>query len=235
MAALLAAEFNVSEDAIRRDLRALAAAGRCRRTYGGALPVSPASRPMIERVDANGTRKRALARAAAELVQPGEVVFLDNGSTNLALATALPVLPGLTIATNAVLIAAELLRRGHPRVIMIGGSVDPDVGGCIDAHAVADVQRLRPDRCFLGACAVSSRDGFAAFEYGDAVFKREILARSHAATVLATTDKLETGAPHAVADLSDVTDLVIEHDAPVDVRAALTAAGSHLLVADQPD
>ncbi|WP_306171041.1 DeoR family transcriptional regulator, partial [Burkholderia pseudomallei] len=75
-AAALAAEFHVSEDAIRRDLRALAAEGRCRRVYGGALPVTPACAPMAARIDAARERKAALARTAASLIERGELLFL---------------------------------------------------------------------------------------------------------------------------------------------------------------
>ena len=62
VAAALAVEFEVSEDAIRRDLRALAAEGRCRRVYGGALPLSKAMTPMTERMEEARDRKQALAR-----------------------------------------------------------------------------------------------------------------------------------------------------------------------------
>ena len=64
VAAALAQEFDVSEDAIRRDLRALAAEGRCRRVYGGALPVTPGTQPMFARIDESRGRKEALARRA---------------------------------------------------------------------------------------------------------------------------------------------------------------------------
>ena len=74
----LAEEFSVSPDAIRRDLRALAAEGRCRRVYGGALPISPASSPIIGRVGEARERKAALAAAAVGLIRPGEFVFLDQ-------------------------------------------------------------------------------------------------------------------------------------------------------------
>src|ERR1700742_3990116 len=83
VAAALALEFEVSEDAIRRDLRALAAEGRCRRVYGGALPLAKAAIPMRARMDDGRDRKHALARKAASLIRPGQLVFLDSGSTNL--------------------------------------------------------------------------------------------------------------------------------------------------------
>lgn len=235
VAASLASEFRVSEDAIRRDLRALATAGRCRRTYGGALPVSPASAPIQARLEEEPTRKRALALAAVRLVRPGQVLFLDSGSTNVALAGVLPDLPGLSVVTNAVPVAAELLRRRPGlRTVLIGGTVDPEVGGCVDAQALAEVQRLSPDLCFLGACALSRQHGVAAFHYADATFKREVLRRSRDVALLVTSAKLETRAPHAIARLDAIGHLVLEHDAPSAALARLAESGAAILVADRP-
>ena len=124
VAAALALEFEVSEDAIRRDLRALAAEGRCRRVYGGALPLSKATAPMAARMEEARDRKQALARKAASLVKPGQFVFLDSGSTNLALVSCLPEDFELTIATNSIDIAAAALRRSDLRLIMVGGDVN---------------------------------------------------------------------------------------------------------------
>jgi DeoR/GlpR family transcriptional regulator of sugar metabolism len=232
-AADLAAEFGMSEDAIRRDLRALAAEGRCRRTYGGALPLSPASAPMLERAAVDQPRKRALALAAARLIQPGQVVFLDNGSTNLALAAVLSEVPGLTVVTNAVLIAAELMRRPGVRTILIGGTIDRDVGGCVDARALIDLRRLAPDCCFLGTCALSEREGLAAFHHADAVFKRELVRRSRTVAAMIATEKLDTRAPYGIAPLGALGHLVVEHDMPAAARARLAAAGPAVVVADR--
>src|SRR3954453_16923524 len=86
VATSLAAEFHVSEDAIRRDLRALASEGGCRRVYGGALPLAGGMTPMAARIGQDRERKLALARTTARTIRHGEFLFLDSGSTNLALA-----------------------------------------------------------------------------------------------------------------------------------------------------
>lgn len=240
VASALAEEFHVSEDAIRRDLRALAAEGRCRRVYGGALPlerhvpVSPASTSMAVRIGEDGERKLALARVAAALVQHGECVFLDSGSSNLAIVHFLPSQLDLTVATNSVHIAAEVMQRGDLPLILTGGTVDLAVGGCIDAHAIAQVGLLNIDRCFLGACAVAAGSGIAAFDPADASFKRALLAASTHVVVMATNDKLETRAPHRIAAVSGVDQLIVEHDASVVALAALVQAGAALLSAAPP-
>src|ERR1035437_8988748 len=86
----LAQQFCTSEDTIRRDLRELAAAGRCHRVYGGALPIPPASTSLAERVAVLPTRKQALGVTLASLMPAGQVIFVDAGSTNLAAVRALP-------------------------------------------------------------------------------------------------------------------------------------------------
>lgn len=229
----LAVEFDVSEDAVRRDLRALAAQGLCRRVYGGALPISPGAVPMSARAVADQEVKRLLAGAAAKTVQPGEFLFLDSGSTNLALAEFLPEDADLTVATNSVDIAAAILRRQDIRLIVIGGMADPVVGGCIDAVAVQALVRMRFDRAFIGACAISD-DGVGAEHFEDASFKRVVLASSACSLILVTNDKIGKTAAHLVASAEQIDMVVIEFSATPGQRAALDAAGCrNILVAGQ--
>ena len=232
VAAALALEFEVSEDAIRRDLRALAAEGRCRRVYGGALPLSKA--PMATRIEEARDRKRALARKAASLVQPGQFVFLDSGSTNLALIACLPEEFELTIATNSIDIAAAALRRPDLRLILIGGLVDSSVGGCVDASATLSVAQMNIDLGIIGACAVSFTAGISAHDLSDAIFKRGVLAASRKNLVLVTTEKLGARAPHRVAELKDIDAFVVEHDADADALGELATAAREILMADRP-
>lgn len=135
-AATLAAEFGVSEDAIRRDLRALAADGLCRRVYGGALPISPANTPMTQRIKEGQEKKTVLAEIAVSTIQPDEFIFLDNSSTHLVLASLLPKEYNLTVATSSILIGSALLTRKDLSLILIGGSVNNQIGGSVDASAL---------------------------------------------------------------------------------------------------
>src|SRR5476651_532216 len=100
----LAAWLKVSEDTIRRDLRDLAAAGLCQKVYGGALrlplPPAPNDGTLSQRRDHRAAAKSRLAQAAATLIAPGSLVFIDAGSTNLGIAAALPDVP-LTVVANA--------------------------------------------------------------------------------------------------------------------------------------
>jgi DeoR/GlpR family transcriptional regulator of sugar metabolism len=234
VAAALALEFDVSEDAIRRDLRALAAEGRCRRVYGGALPLSKATAPMATRMEEARDRKHALARKAASLVQPGQFVFLDSGSTNLALIACLPEDFELTIATNSIDIASAALRRPDLRLVMVGGLVNSSVGGCVDASATLSVGQMNIDLGVIGACAVSFTAGISAHDLSDAIFKRGVLAASRKNLVLVTTEKLGARAPHRVAEVKDIDAFVVEQDVDAEALGELATAACEILIADRP-
>jgi len=115
VAAELARRYAVSEDSIRRDLRELAAQGLCQRVYGGAVLPPPKERPLRERLTRDRGDKAELAARVCALLQPGQVVLLDAGSTNLAIAQQLPAALGLTVITNAPQIATAASLKHWPR------------------------------------------------------------------------------------------------------------------------
>lgn len=228
----LAAEFNVSEDTIRRDLRDLAAAGLCERVYGGALPIAPATGTSLsERVAMAPERKAELARVAVGLIRPGMTVFLDAGSTNLAIAQLIEPDLRVTVVTNTPLIAAELMEKPGIDLILLGGPLNRAVGAAVGARAQRDAELLRPDLCFLGTCGADAAAGLTAIHFEDAEFKRLIASRSRRLIVAITNDKLGTAAAHAIVGIDDKATLVFEADAPVEHRAAFEAKGAKILTA----
>jgi len=231
----LAAEFGVSEDSVRRDLRELAAQGLCRRVYGGALPVPVTVPPLKQRRVEHTGRKQALARKAATLVRPGQVLLIDAGSTNAAIAAALPERCGLTVVTNAPDVALALLDREGFEIQLIGGRVDPRIGGALGAQAVKELQRVRADLCFPGACALDVAGGLWGFDSEESLFKRAMVEASSETVVAVTSDKLGAVATHRVAGLAEVHHLVVEHDVDKATRSAYGARGVAVHRADAAD
>ncbi|PNU05539.1 DeoR/GlpR family DNA-binding transcription regulator [Novosphingobium guangzhouense] len=228
----LASEFAVSEDAIRRDLRALAAAGACRRVYGGAVPLASGALPIAARLNDGLAQKRALAKAAISLIPRGSFVFLDNGSTNVMAAEVLPDDENLSVGTNSIEAAATLAARQDLPVLLVGGGVDPAIGGCVDGAAIEAVSRLNIDVCLLGACALSPQGGASAFDAGDTAFKRALVSRSRCTIVLVLNDKLGARAPHQIVDLTGIDHVVVPHDAPEHFVSEMEMAGANVLRAD---
>jgi DeoR/GlpR family transcriptional regulator of sugar metabolism len=226
----LAKEFLVSEDAIRRDLRALAAEGKCKRVYGGGLPIAPDGSSLEHRLANDAKGKQSLALAALSLVSEASTIFLDGGTTNLALAREMPTDRALTIATNSISIASALLDRKNLKVIVLGGEIDRETGAAIGLTAVREAERLSFDLCFLGACAISVSLGLGAFHMADAEFKRTLIARSDRIAALVTADKVETRAPFQVAALGVLDHLVLEFGTPEETASALANAGPKVIL-----
>ncbi len=209
----LAAQFNVSEDTIRRDLRELAKLGVCRRVYGGALLPAPDLGPLTTRSTTGQNRKAHLARAAVDLIKDGQTVFIDAGSTNLAIASALPRDKKLTVVTNAPAIATTLSDHANCTVIVLGGVYDRAKGACLGAPTIRATSQIFADMFILGACGVDATAGVTALDAGEAGIKRMMFEQSSLLLIAATSDKLGTVAPFKIADASRIDHLIIEDDA----------------------
>ena len=228
-ASTLAHEFKISEDAIRRDLRTLAAEGKCRRVYGGALPPLKDERPLSAKVVQAVTQTRELAATAAATVLPGEFLFLDSGNSNLAIVDFLSGNSSLTIATNSIDIASMVLNRGDIPLILVGGAVNAVAGACFDAAAFEIVEKMNIDRCFIDADAVSAQDGLSVYDHSDAAFKRAVLRRSKVRVAVASLEALNRRAPHQIAKGDEIDCLVVQKNVSALVADALTTGGFILI------
>lgn len=231
LASELAAELSTSEHTIRRHLRDLADAGHCKRVYGGALLSSPADQPAAARMRESVDRKASLAETAVSIVRAGQIILLDAGTTNVAIAAALPDNAGLTVVTNSPEACLRLLDRPGFDVILIGGRVGNQVGGSVGATALVQVQQFKADLCFLGACALDSVEGIAAFDAEDAELKRAMIKSSSRVAIAMTSEKLMTSAPFIVAPASTIDYLIVEADLSADRRNALGAVCDTVMVA----
>ena len=222
-----AAQFGVSEDTIRRDLRDLAEAGLVDRVHGGALRKAQLSHRFETRLAQNLDEKKRLAVYALRLIRKGMLLLLDQSTSNLMLARELPADLELTVATPSPDIAVAALDRGIRDLVMIGGKIDAASRGVSGAGALEQIGRLRPDLCFLGACAIDGAAGVTAADYDDACVKRAMIAASARVAVLAAGDKLDTRSSFTVAPLDLLDDLITEI-MPEPARQRYAAAGVEL-------
>ena len=228
----LAQNFGVSEDTVRRDLREMAARGECMRVYGGALLSDSKTVPLKTRIAEDADRKALLARAVVPLLKRGMVVFIDAGSTNLAIARAIPAGLNVTVVTNTPAIAAELTGRADIDLVLIGGKVDPAVGAAIDAMALRQLELMRPDLCVLGVCGVAVETGLSADVFEDAVFKRLACSASQRIVAAITTEKLGHKAAFQVHDFSPPLSLVLERDADRVLVEGVSSRGADVYCGD---
>jgi DeoR/GlpR family transcriptional regulator of sugar metabolism len=206
----MAAEIGIAEDTIRRDLRELAAAGLCQRVYGGALPAAPAAADYATRATVEAESKRRVAAAAAALIQPGNTVLLDGGTTALALTAALPPDLSATIVTHSPTVAAALVTHPTVDVYVLGGRLFKHSAVACGAAAVEAAGRINADLFFLGVTGVHHRAGLTTGDPDEAAMKRALAARAAETYVLASAEKVGAASPFSVLPLSDVAGVITD-------------------------
>ena len=229
----LAREFGVSVETIRRDLRDLQRRGLLDRVYGGAT--RPAGRSSEGSFAARSTRniaaKRAIAALAASLVEPGETIVIDVGTTALEVARALPASFRGRVLTNSVPAALELAAREEIEILLCGGQLRHGDAACSGAHAEAFFAEFYADRAFLGSGGVHPEAGLTDYYPAEVVVRRTIVAHTAASYVLADSSKLGSIAVHRVCPLDRIEAVLTDDAGPAGAYQAVSSAGVTLLQA----
>lgn len=231
LASDLSQRLGVSEDTIRRDLSELAQAGMMQRVHGGALPRSPAEAPYTERLHQSTEAKDAIARAAAGLIHPHQVVILDGGTTNLLVAQHLPADLAATIVTNSPAIAVELSSYPAVEVVLIGGRLFKESLVTVGAAAVTAYSALRADLCLLGVCSLHPQAGITVNDLEESYVKQAMLAGAAAVVALASPEKLGTASHHRVASIDALTTLITSRSVADADLSAYRAVGVEVIQA----
>ncbi|MGT2442287.1 DeoR/GlpR family DNA-binding transcription regulator [Ensifer adhaerens] len=214
----MADELNLSEDTIRRDLREMAAEGLLKRVHGGALPLVPPLPNFAARQEIAGDVKRRLGQKAAAMIEAGQTIFLDGGTSNAEIARALPRDMRLTVVTHSPTIAAEL-ERHEAEVILIGGRLYKHSMVATGAAALAAIAGIRADLFFLGVTAIHPAHGVSTGDFEEAAVKRAILGQAAETYVLATVEKFDAVSPHHVAAIPELSGFIIPNEISDDMLA----------------
>jgi DeoR/GlpR family transcriptional regulator of sugar metabolism len=219
----LSAALGVSQATVRRDLNALAAAGRLRRVHGGAIAVDERlDEPHFDvKAAAFAEQKARIAARAVELLGPDDTVYLDSGSTVLAVARLLHGWTRLTVVTNSLPVANELVGRG-PRLIVVGGELRATSRALVGPLTRLLLEALHVDRALMGTFAFSLEDGLTTTDPAEAYTKQLVLERAREVLLLAASAKLGTRAFVHAGRLEDVDVLVT--DDGLDERASRAIA-----------
>jgi len=184
------------------------------------VSVVPPSGDLAARAEQGSAEKARLGAACARLVKAGSCVFIDAGSTNLALAQALPDDLAFTAVTNTPAIAVALMAHPHCEVIMLGGRLQREVGGSVGITTRQQAAQIAFDQVFLGGCALDPEEGMTVFDYEDAAFKTSLMLRCNDVIIAMTAEKVPGVARYRVAGCEEIAVLVVEPTLPAGMLAA---------------
>lgn len=231
----LVKSLGVSESTVRRDLEALDLAGAVKRTHGGAVYASSEARSMPafdERTASAIAEKRAIGRAAAALIDDGDTVLLDGGTTTLEVARALLGRP-VQVVTNSLPIAHLASSSKETDLILIGGYVYPRTGVALGPLAIAMMQGIRVRRAILGAGGIMA-EGVYNSNLLLVETERQMMACGQEVMIVADRSKFGRLSLAFLCGLDAVRDLVVDAGLSEGDRAMVEAAGVTVHVAPLP-
>jgi len=225
----LASELDTSEDTIRRDLRELAHSGKLQRVHGGALPASQAVGDLQVRAQLSPDDKLELGKVGASMIQPGQVVILDGGTTALQIARHLPQGLRATIVTHSPNVAVEAAACASVEIVVLGGRLFRHSMVNVGASVIDAASQLRADLYFMGATGVHPREGLTTGDREEAAVKRALHRRAAETVVLASTEKLMAASAYVIVPLEAASLVVVPDATPARVARALRAGGDRVL------
>jgi DeoR family fructose operon transcriptional repressor len=205
----LARRFKVSEDTIRRDLRDLENQGLILKTHGGAMKHVAAPKSFENRLEHASKFKSSIGQAAADLVEEGDCLLIDSGTTALSLARSLKVSKA-KILTNSLEVAHVIAATSSFELIVLGGRWD-SLHQLVGAVTVEQLARYRVDKVFLGMPGLDIKNGITVPSEEEAAVKRAMIQIGQQVIGLADHTKLGEVAFAYVAPAS-VIDILVTDD-----------------------
>lgn len=231
--------LRVSQATIRRDLEQLAQQQMITRTRGGAVASGVSyDLPLRYKTARHSAEKQRIGVAAAALVEAGMVVGLNGGTTTTEVARALAEradlggdAEALTVVTNALNIANELLLRSRMKIVVAGGVVRPQSFELVGPLGAALLEEVTMDLALLGVDAVDVELGAAAHHEGEAAMTRLMVSRARSVVIIADASKLGGHAFARVCPIDRVATLVTDAGAEPRTVAAFRDAGVDVITA----
>lgn len=218
----LAERLNVSEETIRRNVRSLELSGHVAKVHGGVhLRESRAEPPLQARMNTNSEAKRRVASAIAAIIQDGDSLFLDIGSTTAFIAMALENHRDLFVVTNSLSVAQSLATRNNNQVYFAGGHLRAHDGGSFGLEAAEFIRRFKVRYAILSVGAINAASGFMLHDQEEAEFSRHASRLAQTRIIAADSAKFSRSAP-IILDQPDHFDmLVTDCQPPPDICAML--------------
>ncbi|NOU62611.1 DeoR family transcriptional regulator [Paenibacillus sp. LMG 31461] len=220
--------FDVTEMTIRRDIEKLEIMGLLRRTFGGAILIGK-DIALQDRTGVMMEEKMKMGLRAAQLINEGESIFLDGGSTTLQVAKYLTPNMPITVVTNALNIAAELQGKQIPTIV-VGGMLLDKTSTLVGPVAAVAIAKMAFDRVFIGTTGLTIKHGFSNSNMHEAEIKRLVIEQASEVTVMMDHTKYGVRDLFSFAEIGAVHRIISDKYPEGELHATLKESGVQLLV-----
>jgi DeoR/GlpR family transcriptional regulator of sugar metabolism len=228
----LAKQFNTSAVTIRNDLNELHQHGLVMRSHGGAVLTDTILResPVHERLKTHSDEKRRIGAMAATLINDGETIILDSGTTTLEIARQIKKKQGLQIITNGVNIAAELLDARHAQVFIVGGTVRGESASVCGRFTEEMIQQFAADKMFLSGAGCDLDFGVSGANLEETMVNRAMLRISREIILVADASKFSKRSMSRIARFSEIDIVISDTSLGDELQVKLRSMGCNLIL-----
>ncbi|MBD3677868.1 MAG: DeoR/GlpR transcriptional regulator [Rhodobacteraceae bacterium] len=209
----LAEMLGVSRETVRRDLLDLEEIGKVARVHGGAvLPEARSEDPFRQRMTTQIRAKSEIAKKAVGMIQPGQTIMVDAGSTTAVFARELVKVPGVSVITNSLDIATTL-QAAEMEVVLLGGRMAADVPATVGELTLSEIRRFEVELCFSAPVAVHPEKGAFFYDLQEAEVSLAMASQAVRSVVLADHTKLGATSRVRSWDVAGINTLVTSRGA----------------------
>ena len=231
----LSKELGVHEETIRRDLKALAAKWDIKTVYGGAVLKNTISSPAVQEINMLSKRgshygeKQIIARKAAALIQPGQTIGLNSGSSVEYILDYIEGKQPLNIVTLNIHIAAKALLLEGVDVYIPGGKLRTQSGSVMGSEAADFIRSFTLDQCFCGTSAVNLSKGICHPNIEEVEGNRAMIDASSKKYIVSDSSKMNQTAPFKMFDIDCVDGFVVDNNFPPEYREYMELHGIEVI------
>ena len=207
----LSDQFNVSINTIRRDIQQMVSSGRLSKVHGGVMiNQNDTTVPFTDRSSVGTSEKQLIGQMAAQIVNPGDTIYVDSGTTTVELIPHLSGIHNLTVVSNSLIVFNRLLELFDINMIAIGGQFSRKTMSYSGPIAVNSLKDIRINKAFMSATGVSIAAGATNYSLYESEVKRTAVSRSEEIILLSDHSKFGKSAPICFCPLEEIDILITD-------------------------
>lgn len=225
--------LNVSRQTIRNDIEYLDSIGKLKKVHGGAVIEKKSMEPSLEsRRGKSLDEKQAIAEEAAKIIENGDTIYLDIGTTVSLMVPYLKDFDDLTVITNSIYLAYELGNEKNITVICSGGEIRSSELSLSGRMAMEQLGNYYVDKSFIGVGGISEKAGYTDYHIGESEVRKLMIHHANSSVALLDHSKVNVIAVAKYAELEDIETIVTDSRVPEDFLSFLGKKDIQVIIAD---
>ncbi|MDQ0061506.1 DeoR/GlpR family DNA-binding transcription regulator [Paenibacillus harenae] len=226
--------LSVSTETVRRDLDRLEKEGKLRKVYGGAVKmrIELVEPPFLKRTQMMKAEKASIGKLAASLIEDGETIMVDNGTTTIEILPHLKDRTNITLITHSIPVLNVAMESFRGTIIFAGGEVNPEYQATTGSLTDQMLDRFKVNKAFISAGGISLVDGITDYHLAEATISRKMMQRAEESILVADHSKFGMSTFARVSRLEEISMLITDAGCPKEWIDTMESLGIEVRISE---